>query len=217
MVLCGGRASRFGSDKTAAPLGGWPVLDVVLAALPASWAVVCVGPARATERPGVRWTRERPPGGGPVAAVAAGLALVESDTAVLIGGDMPFAGELAPALVAVLDGWARDGPAPDATDETGTDARGVPATDAGAGPAGDPAPEPPDAVVARDEDGRVQPLLLAARVPALRAALPERTGGVPLMRLLDRLRWQPWGVPAGAVLDIDTPGDLARAHRRVEP
>lgn len=105
LVLCGGDSRRLGVDKTRAVLGGTSVLDRLLEALPGSWPVVAVGPSRATGRD-VRWTREEPPGGGPVAGVATGLALVSTDLVVVVAGDMPFAGPSAIRLVGVLNGDA---------------------------------------------------------------------------------------------------------------
>jgi molybdopterin-guanine dinucleotide biosynthesis protein A/ribosomal protein S18 acetylase RimI-like enzyme len=97
VVVAGGRSRRYGSDKLADLLA--PTLD----SLPAEAAVVCVGPPRATVRE-VRWVREDPAFGGPLAAVAAGLALCTRDVAVLVGGDMPAVGAAIPALVAVALG-----------------------------------------------------------------------------------------------------------------
>jgi molybdopterin-guanine dinucleotide biosynthesis protein A len=101
VVLCGGGSRRLGTDKTAAALGPTTVLDHLLDTLPASWAVVAVGPERPTTRP-VCWTRETPPGGGPVAAVAAASALVTSDVVVVLAGDQPFAAGAATRLAADL-------------------------------------------------------------------------------------------------------------------
>ncbi|MBK9102939.1 MAG: hypothetical protein IPM90_16025 [Austwickia sp.] len=56
-----------GRDKTRELVGGVSVLELLLNALPDDWAVCCVGQPRPTDRP-VLWTRERPAGGGPVAA-----------------------------------------------------------------------------------------------------------------------------------------------------
>ncbi len=78
VVLAGGTSRRFGSDKLAAPLGGSTVLDTVLGSLPPEWPVVVVGPPRECRRP-VTWTREDPPGGGPLAGVAAGVDAVTTD------------------------------------------------------------------------------------------------------------------------------------------
>lgn len=104
VVLCGGTSRRFGgTDKTRAELAGGTVLDHLLERLPPGWAVVCVGDARPTTRE-VTWARESPPGGGPVAGIAAGLARVATPTCAIVGGDMPFAspalGELAARLEA---------------------------------------------------------------------------------------------------------------------
>jgi molybdopterin-guanine dinucleotide biosynthesis protein A len=101
VVLCGGTGRRFGGDKTQALIDGVPVLDHVVGQLPPSWPVVCVGPERPTVAP-VTWVREEPPGGGPVAALAAGLAGVGGPVVVVLGGDMPYAAPAATALVAAL-------------------------------------------------------------------------------------------------------------------
>jgi molybdopterin-guanine dinucleotide biosynthesis protein A len=102
VVLCGGAGRRFGGDKTQALIAGLPLLDHVLLALATPWPVVCVGPQRPTAR-GVTWCREEPPGGGPVAALAAGLAHVTTGSVVVLGGDMPQAGPAATVLAAALD------------------------------------------------------------------------------------------------------------------
>jgi molybdopterin-guanine dinucleotide biosynthesis protein A len=118
VVLAGGTSRRFGSDKLAAPLGGSTVLDTVLASLPAGWDVVAVGPARKTRRP-VTWTREDPPGGGPLAGVAAGIALVRTTLVAVVAGDMPYAGPAVPALVAALRAASTDVVGVVARDEEG--------------------------------------------------------------------------------------------------
>jgi molybdopterin-guanine dinucleotide biosynthesis protein A len=102
IVLCGGEGRRFGGDKTAADLGGTSVLDALLTNLPKEWAVVCVGPERPSRRDPVAWLREDPPGGGPVAGVAAALAAVRTEVVVLLGGDMPYAAPAAARLAGHL-------------------------------------------------------------------------------------------------------------------
>ncbi|SCL60828.1 Molybdopterin-guanine dinucleotide biosynthesis protein A [Micromonospora citrea] len=101
VVLAGGAARRMGGlDKPARPVGGRPMRDRVLAAVADAASRVVVGPPAAVPA-GVRVTREEPPGGGPVAAVAAGLALVDAGTPVvaLLAADLPL---LTRAAVGVL-------------------------------------------------------------------------------------------------------------------
>lgn len=91
IVPAGGAARRLGgADKPGLTVGETTLLDRVLAACTGARTTVVVGPARPTVRDGVRWSRERPPGGGPVAAVAAGLDLVTADTVLLLAADLPF-------------------------------------------------------------------------------------------------------------------------------
>ena len=104
VVLAGGESRRFGSDKLAAPLDHQTVLDHALAALPEAFTVILVGPERPTGRP-VTFTREQPPGGGPAAALVAGVRLAltsEPDAVVVLPGDAPAAGRGALTLVATL-------------------------------------------------------------------------------------------------------------------
>lgn len=100
IVLAGGGSRRLGRDKTREPVAGVALLDRVLAAVPAGAAVVVVGPVRVAQRP-VRFVRERPAGGGPVAALAAGLNCLEADvrSCWLLAADLPF---LTPAALTEL-------------------------------------------------------------------------------------------------------------------
>lgn len=102
VVLAGGWSRRFGADKLTAPLGGTSVLERAVAGIPAGWPVVLVGPPRPLTRPGARWVREDPPGGGPLAAVLAGLAACDGEVAAVLAGDMPAGGAVLPRLVAAL-------------------------------------------------------------------------------------------------------------------
>lgn len=173
IVLCGGRSSRFGSDKTRAVLDGRPLLDHVLDALPDDWPIVAVGPARTTSRE-VTWVREDPVFAGPLAALAAGMRRIETPTFVLIGADMPYAG------TAVTDLTQRLADTPDDL----------------------------DAVLGRTPDGRLQPLLLAARADASRAMMPTNPADASLMSWVKNLRWATHDIGALQAHDIDTPADF---------
>jgi molybdopterin-guanine dinucleotide biosynthesis protein A len=171
VVLAGGGSTRFGSDKLAAPLGGTTVLDHLLAGLPPRWPVVLVGPPRPTVRPDATWVQEDPAGGGPLAAVAAALAVVATPRVAVAAGDMPFAAAALPVLTEALVG-------------------------AGAG----------TAVVAR-VGGRENPLLAVYDRDAVRAALPDATGGLPARTLL-AVPHVVVDVPEALGRDVDTRADL---------
>ena len=107
IVLAGGSSRRFGSDKLVAWLpDGRSVLDHCLTGMPSAWDLVVVGPSRPVP-PGVadrvRFVRESPVGGGPLAAIAAGLEVVTSDVVCVAPGDAPRAGEVLPLLVTALE------------------------------------------------------------------------------------------------------------------
>lgn len=78
VLLAGGRASRMGgADKTALVVEGLSLSDHAVAAAAGAHRIVLVGLREGRSAPtGVVRTREDPPLGGPVAAVAAGLAAV---------------------------------------------------------------------------------------------------------------------------------------------
>ena len=191
VVLCGGTSRRLGGvDKTRESLAGTTVMDHLLDAIPSGWAVVCVGERRATTR-SVRWCRESPAGGGPVAGIAAGLEHLEhlghlsaekltAEICVVVGGDMPFAAAALPTLVDALN--AQPGL---------------------------------DAVLAADPDGRTQPLLAAYRSKVLRAALPREPGGARLMAVVDSLATGTVACEAQVILDVDTPEALEQARHIV--
>ncbi|MFJ8475068.1 molybdenum cofactor guanylyltransferase [Kitasatospora sp. NPDC094011] len=105
IVPAGGAARRLGGvDKPGLTVGETSLLDRVLAACAGARTTVVVGPDRPTARAGVRWTREQPPGGGPVAAVAAGLDLVTAEVVLLFAADLPFLDRrTVDRLVAALD------------------------------------------------------------------------------------------------------------------
>lgn len=97
VILAGGRGERLGGvDKAAVAVDGVTLLGRVVAAVDGATQVICVGPERHASRSvgdtprTVRWAREQPPGGGPVAALAAALELVEAPVVVVLAVDLPF-------------------------------------------------------------------------------------------------------------------------------
>lgn len=93
VVLAGGRGTRLGgAHKPQLVVAGRSLLDHLLDGIPATVAVIVVGPPQPAGRP-VRFCREDPPYGGPVAALAAAVPLVESSSLGLVAADMPSAGE----------------------------------------------------------------------------------------------------------------------------
>jgi molybdopterin-guanine dinucleotide biosynthesis protein A len=93
VVLAGGAARRLGgAPKPARTVAGVPLLIRVLDAVRHADPRIVVGPPLAEAPAAVRYTREDPPGGGPVAATAAGLALVgpDVDLVAVLGADLPF-------------------------------------------------------------------------------------------------------------------------------
>ena len=105
VVLAGGAARRFGgTDKVLAVVGGRTLLDRVLHAVGRAHRVYVVGPQRdereagpagtsragpATGR-GVHWLREDPPGGGPLAGLAAAAGHCSAPLVVVAAADMPL-------------------------------------------------------------------------------------------------------------------------------
>lgn len=113
VVLAGGSGRRLGgADKALLDLGGEILLDRVLAAAAGADTVICVGPVRATAA-AVTWCREDPPGGGPVAALAAAVPLLRADVVVVLAVDLPFVDRSTVtrlvAAVTGLDGSDLDG------------------------------------------------------------------------------------------------------------
>ncbi|MFI9640429.1 molybdenum cofactor guanylyltransferase [Micromonospora sp. NPDC051925] len=192
VVLAGGAARRMGGrDKPAVPVHGRPMRDRVLAAVADAVPRVLVGPAGPLPAD-VLVTREEPAGGGPVAATAAGLALLHPGTTVvaLLAADLPLLTR--PAVGVLLDALA-----------------------GGSGPAA-------DGVCLLDDQGHRQPLCGVWRVPPLRAALDRvaarRAGtlaGASMRELLGELTvrelaWSAAGPPPW--FDCDTDSDVRRAE-----
>lgn len=110
MILAGGAARRLGgADKPGLSVGGRTLLDRVLGACTDASATVVVGPRRPTAR-AVRWARETPPGGGPLAALDAGLREVTEPVVLVLSADLPFlSGQTVTALRAGLSESGAEG------------------------------------------------------------------------------------------------------------
>jgi len=99
VVLAGGKAARLGGQaKPQLEVGGRTMLATVLEAVADAAHRIVVGPPQEVP-PDVLLVRERPPRGGPVAALRAGLAEVSTDVVAVLAGDLPF---LTGSLVAEL-------------------------------------------------------------------------------------------------------------------
>lgn len=112
MILTGGASSRFGSDKSQAMLGESSLIETLLSTLPPEIETVIVGPEGEYTSRVVKYTQENPLGGGPVAAIHAGLALIEAEFVAVIATDMPFAGVVLKELAGHFPDAAEDATIP---------------------------------------------------------------------------------------------------------
>lgn len=190
VVLTGGRSSRLGGvPKPDLRVGGSTMAARVLAAVRDADRSIVVGPA-VRDVPVDLITREEPPGGGPVAGLAAGLVGVRAPMVAVLAADLPFLDaatvrELRAALAA----------RPEAAVALPVDAEGhdqllcavwrTAALRAALAQVGGPAGVSLRAVLAAATGPAVR--LTAVRLTAAREGLP------------------PW-------FDCDTPGDLATAR-----
>ena len=186
LIPAGGAASRLGgADKPMVEVGGLGLLDRVIEACRdfGPVPITVIGPERATRRP-VRWVREDPPGGGPAAALAAGLAGQSGDWVGVFAADLPF---LDANTVHSLWTTLADADAPYdgalLVDPNGREQWLA-------------------AIYRRDA--------LLARLAELG---PERISGLPLRRLVENLRLLRVAGTGRAVLDCDTWEDVAAARR----
>ncbi|MEU6123128.1 NTP transferase domain-containing protein [Streptomyces sp. NPDC047123] len=91
-MLAGGGAARLGgADKPGVRVGGRALIDRVLAACSGAGTTVVVAAPRPTGRP-VLWAREEPAGGGPLAALDAGLRHTAAEHVLVLSADLPFLG-----------------------------------------------------------------------------------------------------------------------------
>ncbi len=204
MVLAGGRSRRMGAevpvDKLDLDLAGRTSLDRVVGAARAAGArpVVRVGRARrGGDGPGrpaagaaVVDVDEDPPGSGPAASVAAGVAVLGTDVVLLLAGDLPLlSGAVLRSLVDRLRGAAPT-------------AAGVVAVDAGG----------------REQwllsAWRTQPLRRAVEAAGALAGRPLTALLAPLRP--DRVALAPGPLALPAWFDCDSPDDLAQARRALD-
>ncbi|NLG20761.1 MAG: NTP transferase domain-containing protein [Actinomycetales bacterium] len=185
IVLAGGGGTRLGGvDKAALEVGGRPLLHRVLEGTRRARRVVVVGATAVPD--GVLRTVEDPPGGGPVAGIAAGLAALRQGSGlpewtVVLAVDQPGAGQAVSGLLAAAATAAPD----------------------------------TDLVCPHDDEGHPQWLLAAYRTAALTRALePLGTGHhVSVRRLVSALTIADAAVVG--VGDIDTWEDHAAWHQRL--
>ena len=205
IVLAGGRASRFGTDKLAAEIDGVALLDRAISAVRAvADDVIVVGRHSPGVRapgapddvpPTIRWLEDAEPFGGPLAALASALGQARAGAAVVVGGDMPG---LVPAVLDLLVRRLEAEPKADAVTLAAPDRAGDPGA----------------------QRRQVLPLAIAvdAARPAARTALAA--GDRSLKSLVDRLRnaeidaeeWQRLDRDARTLVDVDTPADLEQVR-----
>ncbi|MER6995434.1 NTP transferase domain-containing protein [Streptomyces sp. NPDC000410] len=186
IVLAGGAAKRLGgADKPGVSVGGRTLLDRVLAACRGAGRTVVVGDRRGTAHP-VFWARETPAGGGPLAALDAGVRQVEAETVLVLSADLPFLGEATVRqLLAALDAGGRE--AALLTDADGRDQ--------------------PLVAAYRTEPLRRELALLATEYGAL--------AGLPLRLLTQELQLDQVPAGALDAFDCDTWEDVAAARARI--
>jgi len=182
VVLAGGRATRLGGiDKTALGPPGDTLLDRALRSVESAARRILVAGPEVAAPPGVLRATESPRYGGPVAALAAALALPGDPAAfvVVLAADLPAVERALPVLLAAVDpvgsadGWI-------AVDPDGRD-------------------QPLLGVYRRAP--------LAAAVDAV----PAGGAGAPLRRVLAGLTLIRVPLPAGLTADVDTPAEAAAA------
>ncbi|UJP10141.1 NTP transferase domain-containing protein [Microbacterium sp. KUDC0406] len=213
IVLVGGRASRMGGgDKLLFDVGGATLFARAVHALQDAGCrpITAVGPELDAAAP-VRWVREEPPYGGPVAALAAALADGHAGGSGHRGAaktvpTAPHAGDerTFPSRTEVEPDWTvlLAGDLPRADDLVPRLVARIPENADGS------------VFVA---DGHPQWLAGIYRTSVLRGALADLgdgAAGVSCRALLGGLDLTPLPDVDGVTVDVDTPEDLARARER---
>jgi molybdopterin-guanine dinucleotide biosynthesis protein A len=172
-------------SKTAIKVGDRTLLDWAVHAVRDAGRIIVVGPECETILP-VIWAREDPVGGGPAAAIDAGMTALDrlpldpappdpaSRTVVVLAGDVPFAQSAIPRLL-----------------RTAADH---------------------DVAVLVDPSGRDQLLIAAWHVTALRSRLSDlEIGGSSVRALFDNASVTRVLASEPETLDCDEPSDIQRA------
>ncbi|WP_431075628.1 molybdenum cofactor guanylyltransferase [Microbacterium phyllosphaerae] len=211
IILAGGRASRLGgAAKPLLDIDGRTLLDRAVAAVADCEPIVVVGPPSPLHAD-VVWARETPSFGGPVAGIAAGLALIDSAEVYVLAADLPNA----EAAVAVL----RQHPPLSPDDDESASANGNASANDNDN---ENEIENHDGLCLTDAEGRMQWLLGRYRTASLRravAALPDSGQGASMRALLADLALTTRAA-GDLAMDVDTWDDLERArammstHRR---
>ena len=191
IVLAGGAGRRLGGvDKAEIRVGETTLLTRAMEAVRGASRCVVVGPPRSLPS-GVVRVLENPPGGGPVAAIGAGLAEVREALVVVLACDMPFVdAELVERLVRAGQ------PSSGSASQT----------------------QRSDGVLVVDEKGERQPLAAAYRTTSLRAAVSGlgATSGAAMQQVTAGLSLVELTAAPHTTLDCDTWEGVARSRRLLE-
>jgi molybdopterin-guanine dinucleotide biosynthesis protein A len=188
IVLAGGRATRFGSDKLAVEIDGRSVLDRAIAACAAVAPEVLLVGSAGTTLP-VRRIDDPEPFGGPLQALAGALDVTRTAFALVVAGDMP---SLVPAVLELLVAALAADPGADA----------VVLTDPN-----DESRRQPLPLAIRVGPARVA---AAAALSAGDRSLVRLLGRLRLVEVPVE-RWRSLDPEARTLLDVDVPEDIGRA------
>jgi molybdopterin-guanine dinucleotide biosynthesis protein A len=199
IVLAGGRARRFGTNKLEAVIVDRPILQHAIDALAPVVGEIIVSVAAGASppmvpglraAPAVRWVMDPAPDGGPLVGLAAALEAVSQPIAVVVAGDMPA---LRTELLALLCAELEADPTVDAVVLRDDDIAPPLPCALRVAPAG-------DAAIARlaDEDRSLRGLISRLRT----RSLPES-------------RWRTVDREGDWRVDVDRPEDLERARQRL--
>jgi molybdopterin-guanine dinucleotide biosynthesis protein A len=189
IVLAGGRSSRFGSDKLAAPVAAGTLLDAAIGGVRAVAGdiVVVLAPGDDRQPAGdgsIRLVTDPEPFGGPLVGLLAGLEAVAAPVVVVAGGDMPG---LRPSVLELM--LRTLAAADDAFGAVILERRGR--------------SQPLPAVVRTGAATDVARRLLADGERSLRSLFDR----LPT-RILDEAMWRPLDPDGSTLRDVDEPADL---------